>query len=35
MINGGFVPEPETVLQDGVVYAPLEKSQNLWALPMI
>lgn len=25
MINGGFVPEPETVLQDGVVYAPLEK----------
>lgn len=25
MINGGFVPEPETVLQDDVVYAPLEK----------
>lgn len=25
MINGGFVPKPETVLQDGVVYAPLEK----------
>lgn len=25
MINGGFVPEPDTVLQDGVIYAPLEK----------
>lgn len=25
MINDGFVPEPETVLQDDVVYAPLEK----------
>ena len=25
MINGGFLPEPETVLQDGVIYAPLEK----------
>lgn len=25
MINGGFVPEADTVLQDGVVYAPLEK----------
>lgn len=25
MINGGFVPEPDTVLQNGIIYAPLEK----------
>ena len=25
MINGGFVPEPDTVLQNGIIYASLEK----------
>lgn len=25
MINGGFVPESDTVLQNGIIYAPLEK----------
>lgn len=25
MINGGFMPESDTVLQNGIIYAPLEK----------
>lgn len=35
MINGGFVPEPDTVLQNGIIYAPLEKIAEPLGLPMI